>query len=502
MLTRRHLALAATTLAASPFARAHAASPDQIVVAQAADAYTMDPGRHSVFPTANILFHIYDALITIAPDGAFRPALALDWSNPDPLTWRFRLRPGVRFHNGEPFDAAAVKASFDRVLDPAFRSPYYSRISAISGVSVVDPGTVEFHTRKPFPTMLFSLYEASFAALITPPAYLAQKGPDALGTAPVGTGPYRFVEWRKDDRVVLEANPDYWGGKPAIARAVFRPIKETRTRIAELRSGGVQLAVDIPPEDIAGLDGGATRIVNIPSDFIYFFAFDTLKPSPLQDKRVRQAINHAVDVAAIQKALLGGLGTRIALALPANAFGADPSWTPYPFDPARAKALLAEAGYPDGLTIPMVGRQGRYLKDREIMEATAGFLRRVGIKVQPQYLEAGVWEQVSERKGREGMAFPGWSGRDPDLVWWPILRSGQYQSYYANPALDMLLDEGRATLEPERRRALYRQAAAIIKEEAPHLPLLQPPLIYGMDSRLRWSPRTDSMIDLRGASFG
>ena len=122
--------------------------------------------------------------------------------------------------------------------------------------------------------------------------------------------------------------------------------------------------------------------------------------------------------------------------------------------------------------------------------------------MQPQYLEAGVWEQVSERKGREGMAFPGWSGRDPDLVWWPILRSGQYQSYYANPALDMLLDEGRATLEPEHRRALYRQAAAIIKEEAPHLPLLQPPLIYGMDSRLRWSPRTDSMIDLRGASFG
>lgn len=391
MLTRRDLMpMAAATLAASTPSRTRAALPDQVVVAQTTDAYTMDPGRHSVFPTANVLFQIYDALISIDPAGGFRPALALEWSNPDPLTWRFRLRPGVRFHNGEPLNAQAVKASFDRVLDPAFKAPYYSRISAIGSVTVVDELTVDFHTAKPYPTMLFSLYEASFPALITPPAYLARMGPDALGTAPVGTGPYRFVEWRKDDRIVLEANPDYWGGAPAIARVVFRPIKETRTRIAELRGGGVQLAVDIPPEDVAGLDGGTTRIANIPSDFLYFFALDTLKSSPLTDKRVRQAINHAVDVAAIQKALLGGLGSRVALALPANAFAYDPSWTPYPYDPARAKALLAEAGFPDGFTIPMVGRQGRYLKDREIMEATAGFLRRVGIKVQAQYLETGI----------------------------------------------------------------------------------------------------------------
>ncbi len=500
MLTRRDLIPLAGAAALTAKA-ASAAAPDEIVVAQSADAYTMDPGRHSVFPTANVLFQIYDALITVDPSGAFRPALALDWSNPDPLTWRFRLRPRVRFHNGEILNAAAVKASFDRVLDPAFHSPYLSRISAIKAVVVVDELTVDFKTAKPYPTMLFSLYEAAFPALITPPGYLAQKGPDALATAPIGTGPYRFVEWRKDDRVVLEANPDYWGGRPAIARVVFRPIKETRTRIAELHSGGVQLAVDIPPEDVAGLSAGATKIITIASDLVYFFAFDTLKPSPLTDKRVRQAINHAVDVAAIQKALLGGLGSRIALTLPTNAFGYDPAWSPYPYDPARAKALLAEAGFANGFTIPLMGRQGRYLKDREIMEATAGFLRRVGIIVQPQYLEAGVWEQVSERKGRDGITFPGWSGRDPDLVWFPLLHSGQYQSYYSNPALDALLDEGRATLDVARRRAVYRDAAAMIKEEAPHLPLIQPPLIYGTDARLVWSPRTDSMIDLRTAHF-
>ena len=499
VLNRRELPAVALSLALA--GRARAQGSDTVVVAQGADAYTMDPGRHSVFPTANILFHIYDSLVAVGADGAFRPALATGWSNPDPLTWRFRLRPGVRFHNGEPFDADAVKFSFDRVLDPAFKAPYISRISAIRSVEVVDPGTIDFKTARPFPTMLFSLYEGSFASMIVPPRYVKEKGPDALSVAPVGTGPYRFVEWRKDDRVVLRADPDYWGGAPAIPNAVFRPIRETRTRIAELKSGGVQLATDIPPEDVAGLGGNATRAVSMSSELVYFFAFDTLKPSPLQDKRVRQAINHAVDVAAIQKALLGGLGTRLPLTLPTTAFAFDPAWTPYPYDPARARALLAEAGFADGLTLPMVGRQGRYLKDREIMEATAGFLRRVGIRVQPQYLEPGVWEQVSERKGREGIAFPGWSGRDPDLVWWPLLRSGQYQSYYANPALDTLLDEGRATLDANRRRELYEQAATIIKDDAPHLPLLQPPLIYGQDARLRWTPRSDSMIDLRAASF-
>jgi peptide/nickel transport system substrate-binding protein len=150
----------------------------------------------------------------------------------------------------------------------------------------------------------------------------------------------------------------------------------------------------------------------------------------------------------------------------------------------------------------MIGRQGRYMKDREIMEATAGFLRRVGIKVQAQYMEPGVWEQISERKGREGIMFPGWSGRDPDLVWFPILRSGQYQSYFSNPDLDILLYAGRATLDGAERRAIYAKAAAIIREEAPHLPLVQPPLIYGLNARLHWTPRIDSMIDLRGSFYG
>ena len=492
--------LMGTAALLAPVQGALAQDQNTLVVAQQTDALTMDPAKHSAFPTANIMFQLYDGLVTIDPTGNFQPALATEWSNPDPLTWRFKLRQGVKFHNGEDFNAQAVKFTFDRALDPAFKAPYFSRIAAIKSVEIVDDYTVDFKTEKPFPTMLFSLYEASFAALIVAPKYTAEN-PDKLASAPVGTGPYTFVEWRKDDRVVLKANPDYWGGAPKVETVIFRPIKEVRTRIAELTSGGVDIAVDIPAEEVKALDGGDTKIETIASDFVYFFAFDTLKDTPLKNKLVRQAINYAVDVDAIQTALLGGLGTRIALTLPTNAFGYDKAWKPYPYDPAKAKELLTEAGFPDGFSIKMTSRQGRYMKDREIMDATMGFLAEVGIKVEPNFLEPGVWATVSEAKGREGIIFPGWSGRDPDLVWYPLLYTGQYQSYYSNPDLDKLLAAGRATIDPKERLEIYGKAAAIIKEEAPHLPMLSPPLIYGVDAKLNWQPRTDSMINLRSTSF-
>nr|WP_250813185.1 ABC transporter substrate-binding protein [Neorhizobium tomejilense] len=502
-ILRRYLMVGAISVAvivSMPLVAA-AQSTSTVVIAQAADAYSMDPAKHSAFPTANILFQIYDGLVTQNEKGEISPALATSWSNPDPLTWRFKLREGVKFHNGEAFNAAAVKYTFDRALDPNFKAPYYSRISQIKAVNVVDDYTIDIKTDKPFPTMLLSLYEASFPALIVPPAYTAQNNGADLGAKPVGTGPYRFLEWKKDERVVLEANPDYWGGKPAINKVIFRPIKETRTRIAELKSEGVDIGVDVPPEDIASLEGGDTKVVSVPSEFLYFLAFDTTRDTPLKDKRVRQAINYAVDVDAIQQALLNGMGTRIALTLPSNAFGYDPIWKPYPYDPAKAKALLAEAGYPNGFTIPLMTRKGRYMKDSEIVEATAGFLSKVGIKANIQYLEPGVWGQVSEKKGREGITFPGWSGRDPNLVWAPLLHTGEYQSYYSNPELDKLLDAGAATIDPAERKGIYDKAAAVIKDDAPHLPMVQPPLIYGLDKKLSWTPRADGMIDLRKAHY-
>ncbi|WP_293862967.1 ABC transporter substrate-binding protein [uncultured Alsobacter sp.] len=477
-----------------------AARGKSIIVAQSSDAYTMDPAKHSNFQTANILGHLYDSLVHLNLDGTFGPRLALSWSNPDPMTWRFVLRQGVKFHNGEEFNAEAVKFTFDRALDPKFAAPYRSRIAAITKVEVVDPFTVDFKTAAPFPTMLYSLYTASFASLIVPPKYAAESNGEAIAKKAVGTGPFRLVEWVKDDRVVVEANPDYWGGKPKLDKITFRPIKERRTAIAEIKSEGVDLISDVPPEDVPGLNRGETKTIVQDSDFFFFFfAFDTLKATPLQDKRVRQAINYAVDVDTIQKTILGGMGKRIAVTLPTSALGYDPDLKPYPYDPAKAKALLAEAGFPNGFEIPLTSRQFYYLKDKEIMEATMGYLARVGIKVNPNFLEPGVWAQVSEKKGREGLIYPGWSGNDPDLIWYPILTTGMYQSYFSNKELDELLVKGRSTLDLNERKAIYKKAGQLIKEEAPHLPLFQAPSIYAVNKRLVWKPRSDTLLDLREA---
>lgn len=504
MKNRLAISLLASAFALlAPLAHAQQHAPEGlVVVAQKADAYTLDPAKHSSFSTANVLMHLYDPLVTRDEKGAFAPALALSWTNPDPLTWRFKLRQGVKFHNGEEFDAQAVKFTFDRALDPATKSPYFSRISAIKQVIVVDKYTVDLKTATPFPTMLFSLYEASFAALIVPPKYTKEFDSTILATKPVGTGPYRFVEWIKDDRVVMEANPDYWGGAPKVKKIIWRPISEPRTRIAELKGGAVDIAENVPPGEMKSLEGNGTKVVNIPSDFLFFFAFDTLKPGPLQDKRVRQAINHAINVEAIQKAILEGTGQRLAINLPKNAFGYPADIQPYPFDPAKARKLLAEAGYPNGFTIAMNSRQGYLLKDKEIMEAAAGFLSKVGIKIVPKYVEPGVWAQISEKKGREGIMYPGWSGADADLVWYPLLVTGQYQSYFSNKQLDELLLKARSTLDPATRKSAYESAARIIKEEAPHLPMFQAPLIYGVNASLKWQARSDTLIDLRHAQYG
>jgi peptide/nickel transport system substrate-binding protein len=474
---------------------------DSVTIAQAADAQTMDPGRHTHFPTANVLLHVFDGLVSTDAQGQFRPALAESWNNPNATTWQFKLRRGVRFHNGEEFDADAVKSSFERILNREFRSPMLARVAHIRTIDVVDKFTVNFTTAAPFPTMLFALNEASFAALIMPPRHMRETAPEVLARQPIGTGPYRFVEWRRDERVVLEANPDYWGGAPKIRRINWRPISETRTRIAELRSGGIDVAGDIPPEEVQALNRAPTKVVDAPSESLYFFTFDTLKPSPLRDKRVRQALHYAVDIDAIQRAIMGGYGQRIAITLPTTAFGYPRDMQPYPYDPARARALLAEAGHAGGFSIPLTARQGRFLKDREVMEAAFGFMARVGVRVEVRYLEQSVWAQVSERKGREGLIFGGWSGMDPDLVWYPLLYTGQYQSYYSNPALDALLDRGRSTLDQAERLTIYRQAAEIIREDAPLLPMFQPPQIYAMNAALNWRPRTDTMIDLRAAEF-
>ncbi len=498
-------ATSAPAVAASPAGASQAAKPsgstkDTITIAQGQDAIALDPTQHTTYPTGNILWHIYEPLVRSQPGGKYAPLLATEWKTLNDTTWQFKLRQGVTFHNGEPFDANAVKFSFDRAMDPAIKNRTASYLRAIDHVDIVDPYTVNFVTKGPYPVLLYGLSENAFSAMILAPKYVQEKGADAF-KQPVGTGPYTFVSWAKDESLKLRANPSYWAGAPAIKNVVFRPIPETAAQVAELKSGGADLIDAVTPEQAETLKSGSTRVATVPSDFVMFVAMNTMEPGPLQDKRVRQALNHAVDVDAIVKNVMGGLAQKIEITLPRDAVGYPQNFQGYPYDPAKAKQLLSDAGHGNGFKVPFISRNGRYLKDKEVVEAVAGYLSQVGVQCDIQLLTGTVWSQISDKHERHGLSYPGWSGPDAQLVWDPILHSGGLQSYVENKQIDDLIDRGRVELDETKRKGIYADLANLLKDEAVHIPLFQPPLIYGLAANLSWTPKSNSVIDLRDAKF-
>jgi peptide/nickel transport system substrate-binding protein len=198
---------------------------------------------------------------------------------------------------------------------------------------------------------------------------------------------------------------------------------------------------------------------------------------------------------------MGGTAQRIAVSLPKDAFGYPNDLQPYPYDPAQAKQLLQQAGQGNGFTIPFISRNGRYLKDKEVVEAIGGYLSQVGVQADIQLVTGSVWSQISDKHDRKGLSYPGWSGPDAELVWDPILHSGGLQSYVDNKQIDQLIEQGRGTLDQNKRLAIYSDLAKLIKDEAVHIPLFQPPLIYASARNLSWTPHGDSIIDLRSAAF-
>jgi peptide/nickel transport system substrate-binding protein len=472
-----------------------------MVLAQTQDAITMDPPMHSLIQNNTILMHMFDSLVYLDAQGKLQPMLATTWeAGPDGKTWTFKLRQGVKFHNGEPFDSAAVKFSLDRALNPDQKSPTRSKIAAITKVDAPDPSTVVLTTAQPFALLPFTLI--GFGAMPMPPKYTQEKGDAEVARRPVGTGPYTFVEWVKDDHITLEANPDYWGEKAKIKRVTIRPIPENGTRVAELRSGGVDLIINPPPQEMAALGAGDTKTIVQPSLWAITLGIDALRPGPLQDKRVRQALNYAIDKDAIIKGILGGLGTPInSLAVP-EVFGYDPSLPVYPYDPARAKALLAEAG---AASMPLVltTRVGNTLNDKDACEAIVGYLKAVGIDASLRTMENGVWAQWSNNKGRDGIWYGGWRGDYPEVDGYAFsnLVSGQFQGYLVSDELDKVVQAARETIDPAKRADLYKQVGKLSNDLATHVFLYQLPDTYAAKKNLNWQAKPDSVVELWNASF-
>lgn len=472
-----------------------------VVVMQSADAKTLDPTMNRETSTFNVLLNIFDGLLFKNPDGSYSPALATSWKAVNPTTWRLELRHGVTFQNGEPFDANAVKFTIDRILDPTVKSPIARGFSFISSVDVVDPYTIVIHTKTPQP-----LAEEYFAELlIVPPTYFQKVGAEAFAKAPIGTGPYEVVSWKRDDALTLKANPNYWRGPAAIKNVVFKPVPEALTRFSSLSAGQADLITQVPPSLVSSIRSApGVRLETVDGDRVIYIGINETKGNPaLKDARVRRALNLAVNRKGIVQGIFGGLATPTTAMLTSIDFGYNPNLKPYPYDPAKAKQLLAEAGYAHGLKLTLGTPNGRYVNDVQVAQAVASQLEAVGITVNLQVREYGAYVGALFSGKAPDLYLIGWGNApfDADYIYYNVLRSNQLLSYFHDPVLDGYLDTGHDTVDRAGRKAAYLKATQRIYDQAPVIDLYKQQDAYGVSDRLQWKARADEFIWMYSASL-
>ena len=498
---------AALVLTVGSVVATQAQTPRTLVVAQSADIATGDPAKNTALATIAVLSNIYDTLVHRDANLNLKPALALSWRAVDPTTWEFKLRKGAKFHDGEPFNAESVKFSFDRMLDPNTHWPGAGGLRLIKTVTAVNDDTVRFATSQPWPSMPRFL---GYYGMIVPQGYLKQNGDDALVRHPVGTGPYRFVRWVKDDRVEVEANPEYWGGRPKISRVVFRVIPTDAPRVAELLAGSVQLANLLPPELFSPLQiSSKTKLVIGKSLSVFFVIYNLVniaKDKPLADPRVRQALNYAINRQAILASVMHKVGAPAATFCTEVMEGCDASIAPFPYDPNKARALLREAGYANGFEFSISGTSGTYPGDRDIVLAVADQLNRVGVRTRVNTTEVGVQLQaVLARKLSED----GWFTRFTDFF--GISTIIPLRAFYSpgewsqwRPGYDpfnQLVESAQAAPDEAKLAEISKRLQLMYKEQAPAITLFGAPNANGMSRDLEWTPRPDLELPMFEASW-
>jgi len=463
----------------------------KLVIAQGGEPTTFDPKDETAMFGIAALRQVYDSLVRrIFKDGKIQnlPMLATSWEITNDTTWIFHLRKDVKFHNGEEFNAEAVKYSIDRILDPAKKAKVRYAFDYIDRVEIIDPYTVKIITKLPAPTLIMNL---GYCQFIVPPKYVKEKGDEYLATNPVGTGPFKFLRWKKDNEIVFEANEDYWAGPPHLKTLVFNVIPEDSTRASAFVGGDVDIAKKIPTHLFPLINNSRKgKVMTAPSAQPINCPFNTLKKGPLQDKRVRQAINYGVDRENIIKYVLEGYGTPLATPLSPAHFGSDASLKPYPYDPQKAESLLKEAGYKDGFTLTFSTPSGRYVKDKEVAEAIVGQLSKLKINVKVEVLEWGNYMAKLYSDGMGDMYMIAWAGSfDADGTLYQLYQCRQPLSRWCNKEFSSLLDQARGTLDQERREKLYFQASRILNDEAAALFLHVGVDSYAVSNRVQnWNP--------------
>jgi len=491
------------------------ASAEELRVGLAQEPSSIDPHYHNLGPNNSFSMHVFQPLVI--PDEKQRPTpgLAESWKPIDDTTWEFKLREGVKFHDGSDFNADDVVHSFERAPNVPNSPSSFALYVKGKTVEKVDDYTVHIKTEEPYPLMVNDIWNIY---IVSDEAADATTGDFNSGKAAAGTGPYRFVEWVPGDRIVIERNDDYWGDKAVFDKVTFKPINSAPARVAALLAADVDIIGEVPTADIERLEGddGVSLFQGVSNRIIYLhmdqfrektpFVTGTDK-NPLMDARVRKAISKAINREAIVERVMEGVAIPAGQLLPEGFFGVSESLKPEAYDPEGAKQLLAEAGYPDGFGLTLHSPNNRYINDAKIAQAVGQMLARIGIDTQVDAMPANVFFTRASSGGPDNspefsLILVGWGSgtgeassplRSLLATYNPETGSGaSNRGRMSNPELDQLIADALQTVDDEKRAQLLADATDLaIGELQGIIPLHYQVNTWATRKGLTYTPRTD-----------
>ena len=503
-------------VAAALISSALPAAAQELKIGLKTEPSSLDPQYHNLGPNNQIASHMFDPLVAKDPKQLPVPGLATSWKPISDTVWEFKLRDGVKFHDGSPFTAEDVVFTFERAAKvPNSPSPFTLITRQMTKLEIVDPLTLRIHTAAAAPLLPLDLSGLPILSR-TAAAGGAPEGKTTAefnrGEGLVGTGPFKFVEWQRGAQLVMARNDAYWGPKAAWTKVTFRPLTNAAARVAALLAGDVDLIEDPPTSDLARLrkepklalsEAVSSRVIYIAMDQ---FAEptpgipNTEGKNPLKDKRVRQALSQAIDRKGIVDKIMEGVALPAGDFLPSPAFGTAKDTQPDKFDAAAAKKLLADAGYPNGFSITLGTPNGRYINDLKMAQAVAAMWSRIGVKTEVEAAAPPVFfKNRDEYKYSAYLA--GWGANSGEmsnplrsLVATPNREKGMggtNRGRYSNPAMDAKLEEAMRTVDDKKREALLQEASKLVISDHGLLPLHFELSVWGMRKDLTYAGRAD-----------
>ncbi|KIY20596.1 MULTISPECIES: ABC transporter substrate-binding protein [Mesobacillus] len=477
---------------------------NEIIIGVSGEPQNWDPIDTFLLDWSTIATSVFEGLVDRNLNLEIQPGLAESWEYLDDQTLQFKLRQGVQFHNGEPFNADAVKFTFDRLLgEEGQKGPQYSNYTSIDSVEVVDEYTATFHLNSPDPVLLTKL--AGYGAVIVPPKYVQEHDDEFFNNNPVGTGPFKMTGYKRDQEIVLEKNPDYWKeGLPKLDKVTFKVIPEASTRLAELQTGNIDVMKRVEVAQAETVKNTSyLELIDVGTPTVYSLRFDPGQKL-MDNKLVRQAINYAVDKQSIIDEILSGYGKQISTYQSELSFGNNPDLEPYPYDPEKAKELLAEAGVAEGtvLDVYIPGNDGNF---KEITQAVAFYLEEVGLKMNINSVDNTTLISELIPNGKAGHMYrQGWGGwtLDFDNTAYLMYHEGeQWNPSFKDEKVEELLAAQRATVDQEERKKIFMELTELLYDLAPELNLYQAVDLYAANSRLEnFQPPHDDRMRLEEVS--